>query len=508
MSKMVVLDELALQYVTASKNSDLSERRREHQRSALMFDMMEILRPVARKIATLKNMLSNEDDVQQHTMIAILKALDSWDHAIASFSTHVHYHIQWELGSFEHYAFPERRRIKVKQPIRFAELDRPLKKSDGEEGFCMLDLLVDENAESDIEENVERNRLLDYLERVMGVYVDIRWNTMRKLESGRVTQEKEVSNLCRDIDIYLQTRINGITHASLSVVYGITRERVRQIIGKVELAVKDHLPTKDENSDDYEPPVNLYAGPQSDRWEALASWYWHATERDIRHTSDKTILPYEDILQFLPPIITTECRRIKTDALVIEREAAIDRKAKRVEAANKSKPNPAPKTAEIVCIEEAREAQAQKSKVTLSKKTSMARQLAMPFMAAAVLASGNANAQVSRAIPPVEQTVPTTQIATQTPVKNLRKGSEAGTGFGNTWAIKLDAYDSAGQMESASRNYLENYPDLRSAKRATINDQSGKLWLSYGPYQLPQAKSLCVEIIANNKRCTVVRLST
>lgn len=528
MSKMAVLDDLALQYLAASNNTEISERRREHQKSTVMFGIMEALKPVVRKISTRKNMLSNEDDIQQHAMIAIVKALETWDHAIASFSTHVHYQIQWELGSFEHYAFPERRRIKVKQPIRFLELDRPIKSDSSESDGCMMDFLVDENAESNIEDSVERNRQLDYLERVMGAYVDIRWEALRKLESGRLTQEREVTNLCRDVDIYLQTRIHGITHASLSVVYEITRERVRQIINKVELAVKDYLPTKNTETDEYDPPVTLYTGNQSDRWHALASWYWHATERDIRHTTKTAILPYEEVLQYLPPIITAECAKLKTEALVVERETAVEQKlakqaAKRAakEAAKSLEANNVrdeavenntlqaeTRTATVICLAKVRKAQDQKNSMPSGKSVTF-KQLAMPFMAAAALSATGASAQVSRAIPPIEQntvTVQTTKpISTPAPTA-LRKGPEAGTGYGSSWAIKLDAYANKSEVDAASSEYLQEYPALRSAMRASINDQAGKVWLSYGPYELSQAKSLCVEIIADDKKCTVVRL--
>ena len=511
MSKMAVLEELALKYVGVTNDSNLSDRRRDRDQSVLMVGMLECLKPVARKIATRKNMLSNEDEVQQHTMIAIMKAMENWDHTIASFSTHVHYHIQWELGSFEHYAFPERRRIKVKQPIRFLELDRPVKGDDGEDASCMLDFLVDENAESNIEDSFEHNQMLDYLQRVMGVYVDLRWRSMRKLETGRLTQEKEVITLCRNIDIYLQTRINGITHASLSIVHGITRERVRQIVSTVELAVKDYLPTKDDESDDYHPPVKLYAGEQSKRWDIIASWYWHATEREIRHTANATIMPYEDVLQYLPPIITAECKKMKNDALVVERQTTVERSAKKQAKRSKAENS----TTEVKTpVDDLPRTRSARSPVKLGKT----KQLTMPFMAAAALMSTAAGAQTSRAIPPTHDvsTVSSSQtkqtnatvLKPTIPVRDLRTGKEAGTGYGNQWAVKLDAYQSKTEADAAAAQFQNKYPKLQNAVRAKIDDPQGQVWLSYGPYRLPQAKSLCVAIMADKTRCTVVRLST
>lgn len=365
------LNELVEQYIAVEQNSELSERRRDLLKSRIVVSISDAMRGTWRKMIKRKNMQVADEDIQQHVRIAIVRSIENWKPEVASFSTFAHYQIMWEIGNYEHYAHPERRRIKVKYPLQFIELDRPMPNPDGDQVTSRVDFLQDENAEQDIEDYVERQQVLDYIERVLSVHIERRMAGMSRDSEGRFASEREIYTLCRDIDIFIQTKVASATHAQLSTIYDVTRERVRQIVANVENRLSPYLPER--NGDEYEAPQEIFKDARHPLWNALISWYFHYSERDMRCIPGAPMMPYTEALAYFAPV-TPLAEQAVTIVQDITTEVQVKGKSVQATSADGLLPIVLPKTRPVAKNEDAMITQ-----ITANESRDT-RQMAMPFM--------------------------------------------------------------------------------------------------------------------------------
>lgn len=233
------------------KNSEgLSTRRLEREESKLIVQVYALLKPVVRKLVARKNMLSMIQECEQHAYIAIHRAIDSWDSNISSFSTYVHWQIRAELGDLQHKMYPERRKVQTLVPVKMLELDRPMNTNDGNSA-TMGDFLVDEIAETRVEDAASQYVAKHCLERIFSHYLARKQKAYESHEHDLAKIEEHRYNLMRNRDIYLRYRVGigfkGIQkYKDIAAKYEISRERVRQIVARVEADLKGQLPALSE----------------------------------------------------------------------------------------------------------------------------------------------------------------------------------------------------------------------------------------------------------------------
>lgn len=304
---------------------EFGPKRLAAEKDRLVYDMHRLLRASINKMVGSKSIRNFPQEVQQHSMIAIHQALADWNPSIATFSTHVHWRIRAELATLNHAMFPERRKVKVKQPIQILELDRPFYRED-DEADSFLDMMRDETAEDDVEAEARVHMALHALERVLSHYVAQQISSCSNHADLGKTADRRL-NFMRDRDIYVRRHLGLQTFDEIAKDIGVTRERVRQIIVKINKDLRHALPHLDKKvvvEATRPTPTDIHP-----EWPLYAAEYHARTGIDPRLIGRDTPLPAWVCEDAAPAGAKVVIEHIETQGILV---APTDEYVDRIEA--------------------------------------------------------------------------------------------------------------------------------------------------------------------------------
>ena len=481
-------------------DGELGPRRLEFERSKIIQEMLRIIKPSVRRLTLRKKMPKELScEVDQHTSIAITRALENWDQNIATFSTHVHWQIRAELQTLQHYAYPERRRLAVPTRIRFLELDRPYA---GEEGdsFTMADHLIDDSAEDDVQTGAQRYIALHAFERIFSHSI------AKQMQAHSINQKDQVKlaakrhGMMRNRWMYIRRTLGMETYEQIAQEYGITRERARQIIVGVENELKGMLPRYCKNEERVIPATRRPPEDVHPSWEYLLVDFYMATGEDTRILGKDSPMPTRiEEYDFRPRVLVEEADVGSVAMAPIEDVVEERIEAKPVYVDNVVKmPRP---------------------------KRSFLQDVAIAATAGALLTSAVAANAQSRAIPPETQMVQTVQTIESPgstnearPVRKAvarRQGERVSPVVDITrisvaqpsWGVRIADYQSADGAKGAGNGERKSWQWLRGLRAAYIapSSASESHGIAFGPLSQAQANGMCHEAKRMAKPCVVVR---
>ncbi len=480
----------------------LKPHRLRAERDRYIFEIQRILRPSVRRMTNKKNLSRDlHDEFEQHTNIAIMKALSTWDPVRGKFSTHVHWEIRAELQIIQHFQHPERRRLVVATPIQKIELDRPM--GNKEDDPCtLMDILKDEHAEENVASDAEKYIALRYFERVLSHYVCNRFVAATSHKKDPEFIAKSRNGIMRNLCIYVRRILELDTYETISNDYGITRERSRQIIVKTNKDLKGQLPCDNKSTGHITEATFRYYEDVHPLWNDLVRQHYAETGIDVRIV-DKGApfnVGIEDTTEILPDVVIVEQTR---EEAVVE----LDRSTPVIQPAVRDN---------VISITPAR--------------ASLARSLRQGSITAAagmLLSTAVAAHAQSRAIPPeapasakvemVEQRSPIVEqarpirkaapVASQTKVlPRLVSITKISAGKG-AWGVKIADYESEQAAREGWKKEVRGWSWLKGLQPAYIQPAGASLRhaVAFGPLSEQQARGMCLEARRYRKECAVVR---
>lgn len=493
----------------SSNSGGLKPYRLAAEQDRLAREMQRILKPSIRRLAARKNMTKDiQDEIDQHTFIAICRALRDWDPEIATFSTHVHWKVRAELQTLQHFEFPDRRRLAVPVKINFLELDRPYTGDDGST-YTMADYLVDEDAEDMVESAARRHVALHTFERVFSHAI------ARQMQAYCINQNDQDKiaarrhNLMRNRWIYIRRTLGLETYEQIAQEYSVTRERARQIIIGVDKEMKGQLPRycKDSNqivSATRMPPEDVHPS-----WDYMLIDFYMATGEDTRLFGRETPMPSRVDAYDFRPEVHVESQTAEEMLVELRAEHEVEAPVAEVRDADRQ--------VEVAAAVD------NVVKMPLMRG-GILRQATLGVIAGAMLTSAVAANAQSRAIPPEVETVrsnETTSDAAAKPHQVKRAMSQARASGDRvspmvnmdrilvtqpSWGVRIANYSSAQQARKEWRDDTKSWQWLRGLRAAYMTPTAGgDHGVAFGPLSQGQAAGMCHEAKRLSKPCQVVR---
>lgn len=501
----VNLENYAARLLELSRNDGgLKPYRLAAEQDRLAQEVQRILKPSIRRLAARKNMTKDlQDEIDQHTYIAIWRALRDWDPSIATFSTHVHWKVRAELQTLQHFEFPDRRKLAVPVKINFLELDRPYTGDDGST-FTMADYLIDESAEDDVESAARRHVALHTFERVFSHAIARQMHAycINQGDQDKIAEKRH--GLMRNRWIYIRRTLRLETYEQIAQEYKITRERARQIILSVDKEMRGQLPRfcKDENqvvSASKMPPEDIHAS-----WDYMLIDFYMATGEDTRLFNTKSPMPTRvDSYDFRPEVHIVE----QTSDEMVAEFARVDDVVPAPEAESLEQPAVIDNVVRMP-----------------TARRGVLRQAAVAAIAGAMLTSAVAANAQSRAIPPemdgarpAEITVdpvvrsqqarriptqPRAAVQRAMPIMDIGRITVSQP----SWGVRIANYPTAQQARKDWTGETRSWQWLRGLRAAYIApDAAGLHGVAFGPLSEGQANGMCHEAKRLSKPCQVVR---
>ncbi len=479
----------------------LKAHRLRAERDRYIFAIQNILRPSVRRMTNKKNLSRDlQDEFDQHTNIAIMKALSTWDPIRGKFSTHVHWEIRAELQIIQHFQHPERRRLVVATPIRKIELDRPVINDEGGSA-SLMEILKDEQADENVVSGAEKYIAMRYFERVLSHYVCNRFITTTSQKSDPDFLSKIRRGIMRNLSIYVRRVLEQDTYETISNYYDITRERSRQIIAKTNKDLKGQLPFQKTNGEIIEASFRYYEDVHP-MWNDLVYQHYADTGIDARIVNKGT--PFnvgvEDTTEALPNVVVVE----QTQADIV---AELDRSAPVNQPVVRDN---------VISLAPAR--------VSLARSL---RQAAITAGAGAMLTAAVAAHAQSRAVPP-ESPAPAKieRVERQASVvETIKPARKAPTASGaakstprlvsitkisvgkNAWGVKVADFESEQAARDGWKKETRDWNWLKGLQPAYIQPTGSSVRhaVAFGPLSEQQARGMCLEARRYRKECSVVR---
>lgn len=493
----VNLESYAARMLELSRNDQgLKPHRLRAEKDRMAREMQRILKPSIRRLASRKNMPRDiQDEVDQHTFIAICRALSDWNPEIATFSTHVHWKVRAELQTLQHFEFPDRRRLATPQRISFLELDRPYTGDDGST-YTMADYLVDETAEDMVESDARRHVAIHTFERVFSHAIarQMQQYCINKEDQDKIADKRH--SLMRNRWIYVRRTLGLETYEQIAQEYNITRERARQIIMRVDEEMRGQLPrfckaTNQVISATRRPPEDVHPS-----WDYMLIDFYMATGEDTRLVGRESPMPSRvDSYDFRPEV---QIAPQTTQDMVAEL-------ARPVEEASPARPAAADNVVPMT-----------------TKRTPLVRQAAVALIAGSMLTSAVAANAQSRAIPPEEASVPVAsekgQASAAPTIRRATPRPHAQPRMAGivdmdrimvdrpTWGVRVADYATAQQARTRWSSEPKTWQWLRGLRAAYMAPAGGGTHsVAFGPLSERQAAGMCHEARRYSKSCQVVR---
>lgn len=490
----------------------LKPHRLRAEKDRLAHEMHRILKPSIRRLTTRKNMTRDiQDDIDQHTFIAICRALTDWNPEIATFSTHVHWKVRAELQTLQHFEFPDRRRLATPQRISFLELDRPHTGDDGST-YTMADYLVDETAEDAVEAEARRHVALHTFERVFSHAI------ARQMQAYCINQEDQEKisqrrhSLMRNRWIYIRRTLCLETYEQIAQEYGITRERARQIIIRVDEEARGQLPRFSKEDGCIQEPTRKPPETIHPSWDYMLIDFYMATGEDTRLFGREVAMPTRiPTYDFRPEVAIVDQT---AEDMAAELNVHRIEDARIVQDVEQARPP----------VIRAHEEKASTVVRMPDRRRGVLRQAGIAAIAGAMLTTAVAANAQSRAIPPegpgtrnAEITVESREagrLAVRAPVSRP-KAVQTDKGIAHidrislarpAWGVRIADYSSEKAARAGWTGERKSWNWLRGLQAAYIPASSGSTHgVAFGPLSETQAQGMCHEAKRHSKPCQVVR---
>lgn len=508
----VNLETYACRMIELNKNEKgLKPNRLQAEKSKISSEMLRILRPSLRRLSLKKKMGPElQEDVEQHAYIGICKALEDYNPELSSFSTYVHWKIRAELQTMQHFQFPERRRLSTPVRISFVELDKPQMQENGGT-CCMVDILEDVHAEDQIEDSARKYVAFHAIDRIFSHSIARQVRHMYMTGSDDSKISAKIHRFMRDRWMYVRHTIFMENHEQIAAEYGISRERVRQIISKVEENVCHQVAHYNKSKElvDWSGEIPKEIHPS---WSYMVLEYYRETGQDVRlvdrnQPMPKTAQAFDFIADLteekknIAPVVTAERTVVdspeKEDSTVVRIDIPV----------SDGKVSRSKKTAKVISL--------------AAHKDAMVRHAASIVAAGAMLASAvSANAQTSRAIPPMELEVGGSEKTSRTEVlkkKVAQKPSSVRKKVFNlvsiegikvrkpSWGVKTAQFSTLEQAQDGWAKEQKSWAWLKGLQPAYMkNSSANNHSIAFGPLTKDQADGMCHEAKRYGKPCEVI----
>lgn len=526
---------------------EFGPRRLKAEQDRNIYAIYKLLRGTINRLVMGKNMGMNirglSEEVEQHSLIAIHQALETWDPSIATFSTHVYWQIRAELATLQHHLFPERRKIKVKQPIRFLEFDRPIV-SDKGDSITLLETLSCETSEEDVEISGRDHFALHTLERVFSHYIAREMTRFCSSSSdlGKAADRRKALMRNRDVCLrrYLgiktyseiaDRRFHSNTYDEIAVDYGVTRERIRQIIRETEEALDGQLPRYCRDSKAIIEAERAAPREIHPSWPSLATEHYSLTGVDPRLVGREVPLASAvEPFEFAPlPSVIVETSKTRKKAARLPVELGTPPSFEELERLSAA---PAPRH-QMALFDDISAPSPLAGVPVLATSNDAPRPVVggktikrLAFGLAAASIALPVAAQTSRAIPPA------VAIASAAPVANVGSAATAPRKVAHTAPRRSREAEASGPLQPMSKIVtnrvafgvrLAEYSSADEARNGWSAQRRSWTWLrglypgyiapsssaashgvAFGPLDHDQAVGMCHEARRLNKACQVV----
>jgi len=462
---------------------DMKPHRLRSEQSRLMYDMLRILKPSLHRIGARKHMTATlRDEIEQHAAIAITRAIDDWDPAIATFSTYVHWKIMAELQTLQWVEFPDRRKLVLQQPIKFMELDRPIRTGDETGEMSMVDMLEAANGEEDVECVAREYIALHGFERVFS------HNIVKQMQAYRINQtdqqkiETKHAGLLRNRWIYICRVIHLETYETIAKRHNITRERIRQVINEIDDDLKGQLPRICKTTKEVIEATRPAPESVHEDWEGMLISFYMETGIDSRLINTDVPLPTRP-LDAAEPAITVVVEEVETPAV---EDNVVHITARRPQQLSLFKGAGLAMAAGAMLVSAAASAQSR----AIPPSAAAAEPVSQPAPAVRPLPGPKAAPTVRTVRPDALQDV--AKLVTQRP----------------SWGVQMQNYPKLDALRTAASREQRSWPWLRGLTVAYAGDASTGYRAVFGPLTRDQATGLCHEAKRSERPCNVVGYGT
>lgn len=496
MGTLKVLDGIASK-LKELRASDMGPARKRREEDRLVASILETLRLSIVKQARRKGLLEHLDEVMQHSMIAINQSIKTWDADIASFSTHVHWQLRAEMRSLELFLFPQRRTCMKGQDYQTLSFDYVM--ADEESFYSKIpDPVATEATEAEAELHLARRRL----ETAMAAYLAPR---IRSYECFGCVDTTRIINGMRGVHIYILREIEGMDANEIGLIFGISRERVRQIAKAVSADITDRITNPDH--------ARLSHDDAERFWLLANAIYFEAVAVDIRLIKNQ---PLQAAVTYERPAVATKA---PTFTFPADQQ---DEGAKRKPRAQVIKPV-------FKKVEEKKPAAAKKP--APKRPAANGNQLTFPLAAIAACALGEAGKsflQSPQILPEPRNDGEGAKIATgnwhaaaiaaialsmgaslpqEAEAKPISCDAACKEGGDEGFAVKLGSYSDLGELRTAAKAAQKNQK-LAQLRPAVVNDRANdRVSLAFAPVNWREAERLCSDIKSRGDPCSVVRVA-
>lgn len=475
---------------------EMKPHRLRAEQSKLMYDMLRILKPSLHRLTSRKHMtVALRDEIEQHAAIAITRAIEDWDSEKATFSTYVHWKIMAELQTLQWVEFPERRKLMLQQPLRFLELDRPMRGSEGDDDFTLGQTLISANGEEDVESNAREHIAMHCFERVFSHYISKQMQAYRANQNDQQKIEIKQSGLMRNRWIYICRVIHMETYETIAKRHDITRERIRQVIKEIDDDLRGQLPRYCKKSDSVIHATRMPPEDLHEDWDGMLISFYMETGIDSRLINRDSELPTRPVAEVVETVkVTVE--------EISDEQAVNDRvNENHVDAA------PANNVVELV--------RRRPQQLSLFQGAGLA------IAAGATMMSAAANAQ-SRALPPaaaIEASETATKrsadlpkvsrILPKTPTRKMTRtfspqALDKIVTARPAWGVGMGSYPKLDALRTDAIKQQRTWPWLNGLTVAYSQKGSDQYRAVFGPLTKEQANGLCHEAKRHERTCTVM----
>ncbi len=461
--------------------SGLSASRMRRETDRLTWSIYEILRPSIRKQVSRKGMRDFEDDIQQHSLIAINFAVANWDPERSSFSTFVHWKLMAELRTLELHLFPSRRALAKDLDIKQFSIDASVYDDPDGRDFTELNDLNPE-AEASIDDNAEKALLYRRMDEIFAQMISQR---VSQFEAGGCVQPRTILNGMRDIHIFILRELQEVCANDVAVIYDLTRERIRQITASTQAQFNKigSVPGGVDITDDC-----------ARQWNLAVALYKEHAEIDVRLSETAELQPsntYERIpaLPALPPVEFAEAAQAAND--VADTEIVEDLAFAKAEQQELDLPA---ETSDANVVRPNFLQRARSAFMAGERKASTRRpeQNVLPFRAKAKAATIAAAAMAALA----SQGVAAKALPVSPPAVSDQ-----------SYAVKLDVHGDKGEIRIAApaeRAKHAEFSDLQIAYVPGAIERESSL--AFAPLAWLDAQRICSDMTAIGEKCSIIRI--
>lgn len=300
-------DVRAAQICRTAIDEGTATRRQKRDYDLLVLKITDTMMPLIYVHIRRKNFRHEHmDEVRQHVMIAINRVIPEWDEAQSAFHTFATWRVRDELQKIELKLFPERRRLKLDVIPTFRSLD--LETSVDEEGEHSILSVVAGDTADNVEADLCAYSALYRLDRCFSHHFAAKERAQFREKARTEEKVREFRiRMMRQRDMWIRKRLSLETLEAIGEHFGVTRERVRQVIEKLEEMMDGYLPVIDRKQKINGEPAVLSARREppagfNELWLAYASAYAEHTGSDPRLVERH--IPLNEVL--CDPVLTDE----------------------------------------------------------------------------------------------------------------------------------------------------------------------------------------------------------